>query len=44
MPRFLLVAVDVTSPAVFKTVAGWTLASGTILLIETFRVRAAVDP
>jgi uncharacterized membrane protein HdeD (DUF308 family) len=40
----LLVVVDVTSPAVVKTVAGWTLVSGTILLIEAFRVRAAGDP
>lgn len=37
----LLVAVDSSSSAVAKTVAGWAFASGTILLIEALRVRAA---
>lgn len=37
----LLVAVDVTSPAVTRTVAAWAFASGTILVIEALRFRAA---
>jgi uncharacterized membrane protein HdeD (DUF308 family) len=37
----LLVAVDVSSPAVATTIAAWAFASGTILLIEALRVRAA---
>jgi len=37
----LLVAVDVSSPAVAKTIAAWAFASGTILLIEALRVRVA---
>ena len=37
----LLVAVDVSSPAVAKTIAAWAFASGTILMIEALRLRAA---
>jgi len=37
----LLLAVDVSSPAVAKTIAAWALATGTILLIEALRLRAA---
>jgi len=37
----LLVAADLSSPAVAKTIAAWALASGTILMIEALRLRAA---